>query len=49
MLENKFKEIFGYNPDNVFSASGRVNLIGEHVDYCGGMVLRMIKMLPIKR
>ncbi len=39
MLENKFKEIFGYNPDNVFSASGRVNLIGEHVDYCGGMVL----------
>ncbi len=34
-----FKEIFGAPPEAVCSAAGRVNLIGEHVDYCGGKVL----------
>lgn len=32
---------FGAPPAVVASAPGRVNLIGEHVDYCGGWVLPM--------
>jgi len=38
-LELKFKELFNAEPEAVFSAAGRVNLIGEHIDYCGGRVL----------
>ena len=38
-LKEKFKEFFGCECDAVYSAAGRVNLIGEHVDYCGGKVL----------
>ena len=38
-LKVKFKKIFEAEADYVFSAAGRVNLIGEHVDYCGGQVL----------
>ena len=34
----RFKEIFGCEPDSLFTAAGRINLIGEHVDYCGGKV-----------
>ena len=39
MMKNKFKEIFGEEAEEIYSAAGRVNLIGEHVDYCGGKVL----------
>lgn len=39
MIKQKFKEIFGDNPEEIYSAAGRVNLIGEHIDYCGGQVL----------
>ncbi len=35
------EEHFGAPPAVVASAPGRVNLIGEHVDYCGGWVLPM--------
>ena len=38
-LRLKFKEVFGEEPEAFFSAAGRVNLIGEHIDYCGGKVL----------
>ena len=38
-LKVKFKEVFGAEAQEIYSASGRVNLIGEHVDYCGGQVL----------
>ena len=38
-LRFKFKEVFGEEPEDFFSAAGRVNLIGEHIDYCGGKVL----------
>ena len=40
-LEEKFLSIFGGNSDEIriFTSPGRVNLIGEHVDYCGGTVL----------
>jgi galactokinase len=34
-----FTETFGYQPEGVWSAPGRVNLIGEHTDYNGGYVL----------
>ena len=38
-LDVKFTEMFGYAPEAMYSAAGRVNLIGEHIDYCGGRVL----------
>lgn len=34
-----FAAIFGYKPDIVVQAPGRVNLIGEHTDYNDGFVL----------
>jgi len=34
-----FEEIHGYAPTGVWSAPGRVNLIGEHTDYNEGFVL----------
>jgi galactokinase len=36
-----FAERFGAEPDGVVFAPGRVNLIGEHVDYNDGLVLPM--------
>ncbi|HLQ81264.1 MAG TPA: galactokinase [Brachybacterium sp.] len=36
-----FEESFGYAPDGVWSAPGRVNIIGEHVDYQDGLCLPM--------
>lgn len=36
-----FTETFGSSPDGVWCAPGRVNLIGEHVDYAGGLCLPM--------
>lgn len=38
-LNAKFKEIFGAQPEVIAAAPGRVNLIGEHVDYNEGFVL----------
>lgn len=37
----KFKEKFGANPEVATCAPGRVNLIGEHIDYCDGFVFPM--------
>jgi galactokinase len=34
-----FTEVFGYEPNGIWSAPGRVNLIGEHTDYNNGFVL----------
>ena len=36
---NAFKTTFGYDPEVAVFAPGRVNLIGEHVDYNAGFVL----------
>lgn len=37
--EIDFKEIFGSNYEYKFFSPGRINLIGEHIDYNGGHVL----------
>ena len=34
-----FKKAYGADATHLFSAAGRINVIGEHVDYCGGKVL----------
>jgi len=38
-LAQEFSAIFGGNPDLIAQAPGRVNLIGEHIDYSDGFVL----------
>jgi galactokinase len=40
-LEQAFERRFGRRPAGVWSAPGRVNLIGEHTDYNGGFVFPM--------
>lgn len=37
-LKEKFESVFKEKPDRVFFSPGRVNLIGEHIDYNGGHV-----------
>lgn len=34
-----FQDVYGYAPDGVWSAPGRVNVIGEHTDYNDGFAL----------
>ncbi|MBQ7370107.1 MAG: galactokinase [Clostridia bacterium] len=36
--KKEFKAIFGADAEDLFTAAGRINVIGEHVDYCGGKV-----------
>ena len=38
-LANTFTSLFSGNPEIICEAPGRVNLIGEHVDYCDGFVM----------
>ncbi|MDF5757002.1 galactokinase [Spongiactinospora sp. TRM90649] len=38
-LADAFRDAYGAAPDGVWHAPGRVNLIGEHTDYNGGLVL----------
>ncbi|KAJ2309605.1 galactokinase, partial [Coemansia sp. RSA 2705] len=40
-LVAKFAEIYGAKPEFVARAPGRVNIIGEHIDYCGFPVFPM--------
>lgn len=38
-IKKRFKEMYGSAPDYYCRAPGRVNIIGEHIDYCGYSVL----------
>ena len=38
-LHRKYQETFGRPPALVVRAPGRVNILGEHVDYNDGLVL----------
>ena len=38
-LASNFTELFSTKPEIICEAPGRVNLIGEHVDYCDGFVM----------
>jgi len=38
-LAQEFHKRFNKNPDHIFFCPGRVNLIGEHIDYNGGKVM----------
>uniref|UniRef100_UPI00404B9802 galactokinase n=1 Tax=Candidatus Planktophila sp. TaxID=2175601 RepID=UPI00404B9802 len=38
-IKKEFLDTFGYSPNVIAAAPGRVNLIGEHIDYSDGFVL----------
>lgn len=40
-MNSKFKEVFGQDYEQEYFSPGRINLIGEHIDYNGGMVFPM--------
>jgi len=38
-LAHAFKNIYGKEATNIYFCPGRINLIGEHIDYNGGLVM----------
>src|SRR3954454_21140362 len=38
-VTQRFRTAFGTDPEGIWRAPGRVNLIGDHTDYNGGVVL----------
>lgn len=47
MISKRFESVFGHAPDISGFTPGRVNLIGEHTDYNGGMVLPTVLPLGV--
>ncbi len=47
-LIEKFKQYFNQSPDSIYFSPGRINLIGEHVDYNGGSCLPIAISIGIK-
>ena len=38
-MKKIFTDLYGKGEMRIFASPGRVNLIGEHIDYCGGCVM----------
>ncbi len=38
-LQQEFNKLYNKNPDKIYFSPGRVNLIGEHIDHNGGLVM----------
>src|SRR6185436_9304181 len=38
-IKKEFINLFGKEPEHLFFSPGRINLIGEHIDYNGGKVM----------
>ncbi len=38
-VDERFRELYGYEPEGVWAAPGRVNLIGEYTDFNHGFVM----------
>ena len=38
-LHREFNQLFNKDAESAFFSPGRVNLIGEHIDYNGGLVM----------
>jgi galactokinase len=38
-LHAEFKKLFNSDAESAYFSPGRVNLIGEHIDYNGGLVM----------
>lgn len=47
-LQESFQKYFGVNCEAIYQAPARINLIGEHLDYNGGLVLPCAISLYIK-
>ncbi len=45
---DNFKEVFGHKYDSAYLTPARLNLIGEHIDYNGGLVMPAAISLYIK-
>jgi len=43
-----YRSAYGKAPELAACAPGRVNLIGEHIDYCDGFVLPMVSVDSIR-
>ena len=38
VCRQQFEQMYGYPAEKIFFAPGRLNIIGEHIDYNGGLV-----------